>query len=198
MDFHVLAATAAVLITLYSTVLYIKEMLRGTTRPNIVSWGLWVLIQGIFAAAQFSAGASLSVVLPLIEVLTVGIIVVLGVFGYGYKKYATLDFVCLALALGAIALWQTTGDPMVALWMSVAADILAAVPTFIKAYKDPKSETPLPYFLVAISAIAAAFAANVIDVPNLLWPANIFFGNTLILTLILLGKRAKKGPTRPA
>jgi hypothetical protein len=198
MDFHVLMAALAVLITLFSAVIYIKEMLGGTTRPNIVSWSLWCLIQAIFAAAQFSAGASLSIVLPIVEVLTVGLVVGLGLFGYGYKKYRPLDFVCLALALLAIVLWQVTNDPIVALWMSVCADFIAAIPTLFKAFRDPKSETPMPYFLVAISAIAAAFASNVIDVPNLLWPAYIFAINAATVGLILLGKRAKKRGKRQA
>lgn len=189
MDFHLFMAAAAAVLTIVSAVPYVRDMLQGTTRPNIVSWGIWCLVQAIFAAAQFSAGASLSIVLPAFEVATVGLIVVLGLAGYGYKKYRPLDFVCLALALGAIVLWQMTKDPAVALWMSVAADVLAAVPTFIKAYRDPKSETLSAYLLVALSAVAAAFASNVADIPNLLWPANIFFGNTLIVCLILLGRR---------
>lgn len=192
MDFHVVMAVLAGVLTIVSVVPYVRDMLRGTTRPNIVSWGIWCLVQAIFAAAQFSAGASLSIVLPAFEVATVGLIVVLGLAGYGYKKYRPLDFVCLALALGAIALWQMTKDPAVALWMSVAADVLAAVPTFIKAYRDPKSETLSAYFLVALSAVAAAFATDIIDVANLLWPANIFFGNTLIVCLILLGRRRSR------
>ncbi len=189
-----MAAVAATLLTVVSVVPYVRDMLKGTTKPNIVSWGLWCLIQAIFAAAQFSSGASLSIVLPVVEVLTVGIVVVLGFFGFGYKKYRPLDFICLALALGAIVLWQVTRDPMVALWLSVAADFVAAVPTLFKAYRDPKSETPSAYLLVALSAIAAAFATSIIDVPNLLWPAYIFAINGATLSLILLGKRAKKRP----
>lgn len=186
-----MAALAAAL-TIVSVVPYVRDMVKGTTRPNIVTWGLWCLIQAIFAAAQFSAGASLSIVLPLFEVATVGLIVVLGLAGFGYKKYGPIDFVCLVLALGAIALWQVTNDPMLAMWMAVAADFIAAIPTLFKAYRDPKSETPLAYFLVVLSAIAAGFSTTIIDIPNLLWPAYIFAINTSTVTLILLGKRAKK------
>ena len=191
MDFHVFAAVLAGLLTLASVVPYVRDMLKGTTKPNIVSWGLWTLIQAIFAAAQFSAGASLSIVLPAVEVGTTGLVVVLGLIGFGYKKYRPLDFVCLALALLAIALWQISKDPMVALWLSVAADFVAAVPTLVKAYKDPKSETPSAYLLVALSAIAAAFATSIIDIPNLLWPAYIFAINATTLSLILLGRKRK-------
>jgi hypothetical protein len=193
MDFHILAAVVAALLAIISVVPYVRDMLKGKTKPNVVSWGLWTLIQGIFAAAQFAEGASLSIVLPAVEVASTGLIVVLGLAGFGYKKYRPLDFICLALALGAIVLWQVTKDPMLALWLSVAADFVAAVPTLFKAYKDPKSETPSAYLLVALSAIAAAFATSIIDTPNLLWPAYIFAVNGATLSLILLGRRESAG-----
>lgn len=188
-------AAAAGILTVASAVPYVRDMLRGTTKPNVVSWGLWTLIQGIFAAAQWAQGASLSIVLPAVEVASTGLIVALGLVGFGYKKYRPLDFICLFLALGAIVLWQLTRDPMVALWLSVAADFVAAVPTLVKAYRDPKSETPSAYLLVALSAIAAAFATSIIDLPNLLWPAYIFAVNGATLSLILLGKRKTKSRT---
>jgi len=191
MDFHLIMAVFAGALTLASVVPYVRDMVKGTTRPNIVSWGIWCLVQAIFALAQLAEGASYSVILPLAEVATVGLIVLLGLVGYGYKKYGKTDIACFVLALVAIVLWQTTGDPMLALWFSVAADVLAAVPTWVKAYKDPKSETISAYFLVALSAIAAALSTTIVDVPNLLWPANIFFGNTLVVLLILLGRRRK-------
>jgi hypothetical protein len=192
MDFHVLMAIFAGALTVASVVPYVRDMLKGSTRPNVVSWGIWCLVQAIFAAAQVAEGASLSIVLPIAEVLTVGVVVVLGLAGYGYKKYGRLDFICLGLALGAIVLWQLTDEPMVAMCMAVVADLLAAIPTLVKAYKDSKSETPSAYFLVALSALAAGFATSIIDLPNLLWPAYIFALNSSILSLILLGKRVKK------
>lgn len=167
-------------------------MLRGSTRPNVVSWGLWLLIQSIFAAAQWSSGASLSIVLPIVEVFTVGLVVLLGLVGYGYKKYGPLDIACLLLAFGAIALWQITNDPMVALWMSVAADFVAAVPTLYKSYTDPESETISTYFLVVLSAIAAGFSTTIINIPNLLWPIYIFSVNGAVVALVLLGKKMKR------
>jgi hypothetical protein len=192
MDFYVAMAAAAGILTIVSVVPYVRDMLKGTTRPNIVSWGIWCLVQAIFAAAQIAEGASLSVVLPIAEVATVGLVVVLGLVGYGYKKYGKLDFICLSLALLAIVLWQVTSIPLIAMWMAVAADLIAAIPTLVKSYRDPKSETPLAYFLVVLSAIAAAFSTDLIDVPNLLWPGYIFAINAATVSLILLGKRAKK------
>lgn len=192
MDIHYIAASLSALLTVVAVVPYIWDMLRGTTRPNIVSWGLWLLVQSIFAVGQFAEGASLSIVLPIVEVFTVGLVVILGLVGYGYKKYGPLDILCLLLALGAIALWQITNDPMVALWMSVAADLVAAVPTLVKAYKDPESETISTYFLVVLSAIAAGFSSTIINIPNLLWPIYIFSVNGAVVVLVFLGKKVRR------
>ncbi|HVU79979.1 MAG TPA: hypothetical protein VHD37_01295, partial [Candidatus Paceibacterota bacterium] len=189
MDWHQVAALITGVLTLSAVVPYVRDMLRGTTRPNLVTWGLWLIIQAIFIAAQFSAGASLSVLLPLAEMLTVGLVFALGLFGYGYRKYRGLDVVCLGIAVAAIVLWQISSDPLAAMWLALAADLVAGVPTLAKAYLDPKSETPSAYFLVFISAMFGGLSSAVIDMPNLMWPVYICAFNGSVLALILLGRK---------
>ncbi len=192
MDWHEGAALLAGVITLIAVVPYVRDMLRGTTRPNLVSWGLWTLIHIIFISAQFSAGASWSVVLPLVELFTVGGVFMLGLAGYGYKKYGPLDLVCLAVAIAAIVLWQLTQEPLAALILSVVADIIATIPTLKKSYLDPHSETPLAYFLIVISAIVAGASTTLFDLPNLIWPVYIFAINAAVLCFILAGRFGQK------
>ncbi len=191
MDWHAALALLTGIITAVAVVPYVRDMLHGTTRPNLVTWGLWLLIQSIFISAQFSSGASWSVVLPLVEMGTVGAVFFLGLVGYGYKKYGWLDAVCLVIAVAAIVLWQMTDEPMVALVLSVFADFVAVLPTFKKAYFDPKSETPLAYLLVVIASVLAAASTTIFDVANLLWPLYIFALNGAVLCLILLGRTRK-------
>jgi hypothetical protein len=197
MGWHEWAAAVTVIITAIAVVPYVRDMLRGSTRPNIVTWGLWLLIHFIFVPAQLSAGASWSIVLPLTEMCTVALVFLLAVFGYGYKKYGLLDGVCLVVALAAIALWQLTNAPIVALVLSVGADLIATVPTLAKSYKDPYSETPSAYLLVVVSSILAGASTTLYDVPNLIWPVYIGLLNATVLTLILLGRKARlKRPKR--
>jgi hypothetical protein len=128
---------------------------------------------------------------------TVALVFLLAVFGYGYKKYGLLDGVCLVVALAAIALWQLTNAPIVALVLSVGADLIATVPTLAKSYKDPYSETPSAYLLVVVSSILAGASTTLYDVPNLIWPVYIGLLNATVLTLILLGRKARlKRPKR--
>lgn len=192
MDWHASLALVTGIITAAAVIPYVRDMLHGTTRPNLVTWGLWLLIQAIFISAQFSSGASWSVVLPLMEMLTVGIVFFLGLFGYGYKKYGRLDIVCLLIAIAAIVLWQITDEPMVALILSVLADFVAVIPTFKKSYLDPKSETPLAYLMVVVASVFAGASTTIFDVANLIWPIYIGALNGTVLILILLGRRRKR------
>ncbi|HWB34052.1 MAG TPA: hypothetical protein VG753_01910 [Candidatus Paceibacterota bacterium] len=189
MDWHQIAALVTGVLTISAVLPYVRDMLQGTTRPNLVTWGLWLIIQTIFILAQFSSGASWSVVLPLAEMGTVGVVFILGLFGYGYKKYVLLDIVCLVTALAAIMLWQLTSQPLAALLLSVVADMVASIPTLRKAYLDPRSETPSAYLLVVVSAACAGLSTTALDLPNLLWPVYIFILNGSVLALILLGRR---------
>jgi hypothetical protein len=123
--------------------------------------------------------------------LAVLCVVVLGLFGYGYKKYGPIDIACLVISLSAIVLWQVTGNPMVALYLAVAADLFAGIPTFVKAYRDPASETLSAYLIAFFAAIAAGLSSTLIDVTNLLWPAYILIFNGGTVILILLGRRKR-------
>jgi hypothetical protein len=191
MDWHIIFAIIAGVLSIASVVPYLYSMLKGTTRPNVISWSLWFFIQAIFVAAQWSSGASYSIVLPLAGVIAVSLVVILGLFGYGYKKYGPIDFVCLILVVGSIILWKLTNDPSVALWLSVAADFIAAIPTCIKSYKDPASESSLAYLIAIFASVATIFSTTLYDFPNLAWPVYIIFTNSLIVSLILLGRKTK-------
>ncbi len=155
MDWHQLAALVTGVLTLVAVVPYVRDMLRGTTRPNLVTWGLWLIIQTIFILAQFSAGASWSVLLPLMEMLTVGVVFLLGLFGYGYKQYRKLDIACLGIALAAIVLWQLTSEPLVALFMALAADLVAGIPTLRRriSTRCPKRHRPIFWYLFRLFSV---------------------------------------------
>ena len=193
MNWYEIAAGVSLLLSLVSLVPYVRDIIWGTTRPNIVTWGLWTLIQGIATGAQLAAGASWSVVLPAGEFFTVGLVTLLGLIGYGYKKYGKLDVVSLLCCLLAIALWQLNNDPTLALVFSIVADFFAALPTLKKAYTDPASETLSAYVLVVVSALLAGLSSTLLNFANLAWPAYILFINGAVVVLILLGRRLKKG-----
>ncbi len=132
---------------------YIREILRGNATPNRVSWFLWALAPLIAFTAQITEGVGISSLmtfmvgfLPLIVFLTSF------VNRAAYWRITRLDLVCGVLSLAALALWAITRKGDIAIALSIAADGLAAVPTLIKAWKEPETEDYRVFLFATISA----------------------------------------------
>jgi hypothetical protein len=179
-DWHFALGIVSGILAMLAIIPYVKDILHGTTRPNVVSWLLWVLLLLIGVLAQLSAGASWSLVFVIGDLIGTSSILVLCLVGYGYGKYTRLDGFCFVLALVAIVLWQITDQPLLAIGLAVVADFLAGFPTLVKSYKDPKSEEPTQFFIIAIAALLGIFATTIFDPANLIFPIYLFGINAAI------------------
>lgn len=194
LDWHVVLGILSGLLAVVAIIPYVKDILYGTTRPNIVSWFLWVLLLLIAALAQISAGASWSLVFLIGDIIGTSSVLVLCFIGYGYGKYGWLDGVCFVLALLAVVLWQITNQPLLAIGLAAVADFLAGVPTLVKAYKDPASEDPTQFFMLSIAALLGILATKIIDPTNLLFPIYLFSINAAIGGTAFISGRVGKKP----
>ena len=125
---HNVLLLSAAAITLASVIPYIRDIIKGTTKPNIVSWITWTLLTGIATVAEFSAHEYTTAFYTASAAVTTGMIVVLG-FKYGYARYTAFDIVCQVMALVGFALWWIFNNPTLAVVASVTIDFIAALPT---------------------------------------------------------------------
>jgi len=191
-DWHMVLGIASGAVQVYSIVPYIKGILKGATRPSVISWSLWLVLQIIAIAGQISAGASWSLLLLLATTFNVVVILGFCLKGYGYKKYSWIDFVCLFCAIAAIFIWRITNEPTTAILMAVIADFIATIPTIIKTRKEPFSENTFAWFLLVIAASLAAVSTTKFDAANLLWPVYSILVAALITGLAYFGQRLKR------
>jgi flagellar biosynthesis protein FliP len=190
MTFQIGAELFSALLILAGVVPYIRSILKREVRPNLVSWAGWTLLTTIAAAAQISKGASLSVLIVLMSTLGTGAVAVLAI-KLGYTKFSRLDIVCFLLAGLAMILWWVTNEPLVAIGLALTADFIVAVPTIVKTYKDPASETAFPWIIFAVGAGIGTATSSSYALHNLLFPLYLFFINALIGGLALRGKIKK-------
>ncbi len=188
-DWHPIVGALGGIITFASIIPYAKDILYGTTRPNIVSYILWGMLLAISMFAQSSSGASWSIILIWADLLVVVAVIAFCIFGYGYKKYGRLEFFCFSLAIIAIISWQVTEEPVWAIIFALVADILAGVPTIVKTYRDPRSEIPTAWFMTAIGGVLGILSTTIIDLPNLLFPIWIVLINSAVGILALRGRK---------
>lgn len=138
---------------------YIRDTLRGRTRPNRVTYLMWAIAPLIATAAAMSKGVTWAVV-PVFISGFCPLMVFISSFSnrQAYWKLGKLDYMCGAFSVLALILWAVTREPTIAIILAIASDGLAAVPTLMKAWSHPETETGIAYVLAFVSA-ATSFAA---------------------------------------
>ena len=135
-----------VLTSLIADFFYCRNMLYGKTRPNLVSWFIWMLAPFIVVFFQLKAGAGLSVVPVFMTGFGPLVVVTFSLcIKKGYWKINTLDIICGIFALMALVLYVITHNLGISVFFAILSDGLAAIPTLVKSWKFPETETAVAY-----------------------------------------------------
>ncbi|MGP0030192.1 MAG: hypothetical protein ACLPVF_06765 [Acidimicrobiales bacterium] len=130
---------------------YLRDTLRGTTHPNRVTWLLWAVAPLLATAVELRSGVGLRT----LTTFTFGFMPLLIFIASFHNPSAVwrirrLDYVCGALSVAGTAAWLLTRSGTFAIAAAIAADFLAAVPTVVKSWTNPETES--------VSAYAGALA----------------------------------------
>jgi hypothetical protein len=135
-----------VLIQLVGVYFYIRDMFRGTTKPNLVSWTIWALAPLIGAYLSIKAGAGLSVLPVFMSGFNPVLVIIIAlIIKKGYWKITKFDIICGILALFALVIWGITRNFSLAILFAILSDFFASIPTVVKSWKFPETETGATY-----------------------------------------------------
>jgi len=150
---------------------YLIDTVKKVTQPQRVTWGIIVLLNTVGFANQLASGANDSLWLFGAAVVMTGLIFATSLW-HGVGGRTKQDFIVLMIGLAGIILWLIFDDPLLSILANVVAGIVALIPTFIKARRDPDSETRITWLFGAISATLAAISVGEFDIQLLLLPVN--------------------------
>ena len=190
--FGLLAGTASIA----NTVPYIRDTLRGATRPHRGTWLIWAALAFVVCVSQHAEGASWSLVMAVTQAVLTVVVFLLAV-GHGEGGMRTIELVLLAIAAAGVAGWVVTDDPFVATSCVISADFIAAAMMVPKTYRDPDSETLSSF---AVASVAGALGALAVDAPDpalLLYPVYFCAVNAAI-ALLIRRRRAVAVSTQPS
>ena len=123
---------------------YVVATLRGTAKPNRVTWLVWGIAGWIAFAAQIGQGIVLPALLTAVVAMVPTAIFAASLRHIAEWRITRLESSCLGLCGVALALLLfTSGDLSVA--VSIVVHALAAIPTFRKVIRSPESEEPIAY-----------------------------------------------------
>jgi hypothetical protein len=168
---------------------YVRDVLRGKTKPERATWWVWVALNLAALVAQVAAGGTWSVILTMASVLKNGTVAILSL-KYGYGKFRRRHVVALFVAALGIVLWQLTNQPLMALVIVIAVDFAGFWLTLLKTWRSPRTETLVAWELSGLAGLCAVLAVGKLDVTPILYPLYGLLVNLLIVGIVLI--RGKK------
>lgn len=131
---------------------YLRDTLRGTTKPNRVTWLLWAVAPLLAAAVQFQDGVGLRS-LPTFMVGFMPLLIFVASFHNTSSVWRVrrVDYACGAFSVLGTVVWLVTRNGVLAISAAMTADFLAGVPTLMKSWTHPETETVHSYIGAVIS-----------------------------------------------
>lgn len=163
---------------------YLYETIRGTAKPNRVTWLLWGLFPLITFVAQRVQGVEGASWASFVSGLTPLLVFFASFINRkAYWESTKRDYFCMLVGLVGIVAWALTSNPNLAILLVIFADGAAGVPTILKAYNHPETES---WKAFAISSLG--FGLSLLAVPDLYFQTvafliYLFVVNTLIALL---------------
>lgn len=187
----VVLLTAGTSLATLSTFAYIKDILKGKTKPRVTSWAVWTLLLGLMATVSWQEHQISSAALAGASTFGCFVIAVLAA-RYTRLEFTRLEHYSLLGAGLGIALWLLFDNPMLVLLTAVTVDAIAYLPTFVNGWRNPHHESMTSFFMGAFGSGLVLIAALLDHASSqgLIYPLySAVFGS--IMVGILLTRRQK-------
>lgn len=172
------------LIALASPIVYAKAIFRGEAKPHRTTRLILLLITSLATASLFAQHNTVAIWLAGVSTLQSILIFILSI-KHGMGGWEKKDLLCLFIAVVGIVLWQTTKNPVIALYASIAADFTGMIPALIKTFHLPKTEVWTFYALDTVAAIFSLMAVKNFTIQEFSYPVYILLINFVMVLLIV-------------
>lgn len=164
---------------------YLVDTVKGKVKPNRVSFLLWSIAPFIAFAAQIKQGVGLESLMTF----STGFLPILTFAASFVNKKAEwkitrFDLLCGFLSIIGLVLWLITKVGNIAIFFSIIADGLAAIPTVVKAYKYPDTELAWPWIATVVGVILTLLTLTEWTFANSGFIIYILIINTIIFSLV--------------
>lgn len=173
---------------------YIRDMVRGKSKPNLVTWGLWAFAPLVATGAALSADADgWATVRIFMSGFGPLLVFVAAFFVHGsYWKLSKFDYLCGGLSLIGLFVWLGIDSPLGAILILALADLFAAIPTLIKAWKFPETESVYSYFIFLLTSMIVIPAIPVWNIENSAFQIYLLTVNSALFIVVLRGYFRKR------
>lgn len=193
MEIKIILGTIAAVLALASSYLYIRDILRGNTKPHIYTWIIWSIVTIVAFLGQWvSGGGPGSWATGVSAIVTITILLLSLQGRYGNKDITNFDKVCLVLAILSILPWLLTSSVLWSVLLATLIDIIAFVPTMRKTWHAPQSESLGSMYVDAVKHGLSIASMSSLALVNWIYPAGVLLTKFVIIGEIIFLRKYKK------
>ncbi len=173
----------------WGTAAYMRDTLRGATKPNRVTYIIWAVNPLIAAFVSFAAGAGLAA-LPVFATGLGPFAIFLASFANKKScwKLSAFDYFCGICSVAAIYVWLAASGSVLPISLAIVSDGFAVLPTLIKSWKYPETETGIAYVLGFFCALTSFAAIKTWDFSSCAFPVYLAVANVFLVLAVYRGK----------
>ena len=184
-----LLGLVATFLVLVGYIPYLRDIIKGKTKPHIYSWFLWSFVTLIAFALQISGGAGSGAFITLAAAIMCIAVIVLGFVYKARVAIVKTDTVFLVLAFIALGMWLIAKQPVLSTILTALIEMLGFAPTIRKTWNRPYSETLSFYYLNSFRFGLAVIALQRYSIITALYPAVWLIANSLFALMLNLRRR---------
>lgn len=193
MNIQFIFTIAASVTFIIGIVPYINDIHHKRVQPHILSWIGWTFVTTLGFFAMLSDVFNWGAFVVLANAISCVIVVIYSLL----KKTAVFktshyDIIFFLLGITGLILWQIFDNPDLAIIFAIFADMTFGIPTIIKTYKKPDSETIFPWSMATLSGLFALLAISYISFTEVAYPIYLLVFDSVLLIVIINGLQKKK------
>lgn len=174
------------------TIPYAIDIARGRAKPARSTRILFLILMTVILIVQGREFTSWVLALTVAEVMSQILLFGLSM-KHGVGGVARLDIICYAAFTVSLSAYLLTKDAVLSLTLLILTDLIGFLPTLVKTWRDPSSETwPYYFFGGVIAAAASVLASATTAYVELAFPIYICAANGVVTALILLRERKRR------
>ena len=176
-------AIIATILAIIGNVPYLADVIRKKIQPHPYTWLVWSIVSAVTFFGQVVKGGGVGAIpAGVAELFT--IIIFLCSLQDGFKNIVRRDTYFLIAALLGLIPWALTKDPTISVVIVVSIDVIAFIPTLMKTWRNPHTETPVLFMMNVLRHMLTLLSLEAYNIATTLHSLAMIITNSLMTAFI--------------
>jgi len=193
MMYKELYSAIAIALTFIAFFPYIRSILKEETKPHVFSWVIWGSTTFIVFLAQLKDGGGVGAWPIGVSGLITIYVAFLAYLKNSDKTITLIDWCFFLSAMASLPTWYFTSDPLWAVVILTAVDLLGFGPTIRKAYFHPYEENLTFFSIFMARNLIVIMALEYYSLTTVLFPAVIAGACFALIVIVMFRRRILSG-----